>query len=361
MSNPWPKLVIGEFEFEHPIVQGGMAVGVSMHRLAGTVSALGALGVIGGSAIGLLGENKYTNLYEADKIILVEEIKKAIELSDGKPIGVNLMVAVNKYEEKVDAAIKAGASVIISGAGLPLTLPEISGGRKVLLVPIVSSTRAADIIVKRWWSKYNRLPDAFVLEGPLAGGHLGFSEEELEDGKEPDVYKLLEELVEYSRKVRVKYGYEIPVIVAGGIYRGWEIRKAIEEYGASGVQMATRFLATHECDVHYNFKDLYVKAKKEDVVIIKSPVGMPARAIRTKFIEEMERGVKKPVRCKYACLKPCDPKKVPYCIAEALAKAQRGDLEEGLFFCGKRVYEVDRIVSVKELIEELKREYLEKH
>ncbi|MGB9667328.1 MAG: NAD(P)H-dependent flavin oxidoreductase [Thermosulfidibacteraceae bacterium] len=356
--NPWPRMVIGEFEIEHPIIQGGMAVGVSLHRLAGSVSRLGALGVVAGSAIGLLGIGRFKNLFQADVEILKEEIRLAKEISEGRPVGVNIMVAVNRYEEKVIASIEAGADFIITGAGLPLNLPELAKGKKVALLPIVSSLRAADIIVKRWWERYRRLPDAFVLEGPLAGGHLGFSEEDLVRENGPSIYKLTEELASFSEKLRVKYGYKIPVISAGGIFRGWEIRKIIEEYGASGVQMATRFVATHECDVHENFKRLYVKAKKEDVTIIKSPVGMPARAIKTVFVERIMRGEARPINCRYLCLKPCDPKKVPYCIAEALLNAQRGDLESGLFFCGERVYEVDRIVSVGELLEELKREYM---
>lgn len=353
---PWPKMVIGEFEFEHPVIQGGMAVGVSLHRLAGSVSREGALGVIAGSAIGLMGRDRFKNLYQADVEILKEEIIKAKELSGGKPVAVNIMVAVNRYEEKVLAAIDAGAEFIISGAGLPLNLPEVTEGKDVCLLPIVSNVRAAELIVKRWWDRYRRLPDAFILEGPLAGGHLGFKEDELMEGNEPDTFKLLESLVDFMEKVRVKYGFKIPVILAGGIFYGWDIKKAFM-YGASGVQMATRFVATHECDVHENFKNLYVKAKKEDVVIIKSPVGMPARAIKTEFVERMIRGETRPVRCSYACLKPCDPKRVPYCIAEALLNAQRGDLENGLFFCGKRVDEVKRIVSVRELITELASEY----
>ena len=354
----WPSLVIGEIEFKHPVIQGGMGVGISLHKLASAVSRAGGLGVIAGAAIGLEAKEKIPNLKEADSYVLKQEIIKAKELSAGAPIGVNLMVAVTDYEEKVKVAIEAGADVIISGAGLPLTLPAVAEGKDVCLVPIISSARAAEIILKRWWTRYKRLPDAFVIEGPLAGGHLGFSEDELKDENMPDLFSILDDVLFLLEKWRVKTGFVPPVIVAGGIYRGWEIKKALEA-GASGVQMATRFVATYECDAHENFKNMYVKAKKEDVIIIKSPVGMPARALKNKFVMEMMEGKKRPVRCPYHCLKPCNPRKVPYCIAEALIRAKRGDVEDGLVFCGQRVYEVDKIVSVQELFQELHREYVQ--
>ncbi len=353
---PWPPLVIKEMELPIPIIQGGMGVGISLHRLASAVSNAGGLGVIAAAAIGLERIETVKDLRRADEEVLKEEIRLAKEMAPGKPIGVNIMVAVTNYEEKVKAAIDAGADAIISGAGLPLTLPQVAEGKDVLLIPIVSSAKAAEVILKRWWKRHKRLPDAFVLEGPLAGGHLGFSEEELVEEKVPDVFSILEELIHLTDKWRIKTGYKIPVIVAGGIYRGWEVRRAIE-MGAAGVQMATRFVATHECDADVAFKEMYVKAKKEDVLIIKSPVGMPARALRTPFVERMLKGETVPVRCPYNCLKPCNPKKVPYCIAEALIRAKRGDTENGLFFCGARVYEVDGIYSVKEVFEQLKREY----
>ncbi len=353
---PWPPLVIGELELKIPIIQGGMGVGISLSGLASAVSRAGGLGVIASAAIGLERIERIKDLRRADEVVLKEEIRRAKEMAPGRPIGVNIMVAVNDYEEKVKAAIEAGADVIISGAGLPLTLPEVAEGRDVLLVPIVSSARAAEVILKRWWSKHKRLPDAFVLEGPLAGGHLGFREEELEPGREPDVFSIMEELLFVVDRWRIKTGYKIPVIVAGGLYRGWEIRRAME-LGASGVQIATRLVATHECDADEGFKRVYVEARREDILIIKSPVGMPARAIKTPFVERMMRGETVPVRCPYNCLKPCNPKKVPYCIAEALIKAKRGDYENGLFFCGARVYEVDGIYSVQEVFSQLEREY----
>ncbi len=349
----WPSLVIGEIEVETPIIQGGMGVGISLSGLASAVSLAGGIGVIAAAAIGLEAQD-VVDLERADEEILTKEIKKAKEAVGDRPIGVNIMVAVTKYEEKVKVAIEAGADLIISGAGLPMTLPEIAEGKNVCLVPIVSSARAAEVILKRWWGKYRRLPDAFILEGPLAGGHLGFKEDELENP--PDVFKLLEELLHVTEKWRIKAGYKIPVVVAGGIYRGWEIKKALD-MGAAGVQMATRFVATQECDAARSFKEFYVKAEKEDVIIIKSPVGMPARALRNKFIEKMSRGETVPVRCPYNCLKPCNPQKVPYCIAEALIKAKRGDIENGLVFCGEKVYEVDGIYTVPQVFDQLFQEY----
>ncbi len=351
---PWPSLVIGELEVPTPIIQGGMGVGISLNNLASAVTNAGGIGVIAAAAIGLEIWDKVHNLEEADEEVLKREIRLAKEKSFGGPIGVNIMVAVTNYEKKVRAAIDAGADLIISGAGLPLTLPEVAEGENVYLLPIVSSVRAAEVVLKRWWHRYRRLPDAFVLEGPLAGGHLGFKEEELKEP--PDVIEILKKLLVVVDRWRIKTGYRIPVIVAGGIYRGWEIKRALE-MGASGVQMATRFVATYECDADIAFKEMYVNAKKEDILIIKSPVGMPARALKTPFVERMMAGETVPVRCPYNCLKPCNPKKVPYCIAEALIRAKRGDVENGLFFCGERVYEVDGIYSVKEVFEQLKKEY----
>ncbi len=353
----WPSLAIGELEFQHPIIQGGMGVGISLHRLSSAVSLCGGLGVIAAAAIGLEIRHEIKNLREADKIMLDREIRKAKEIAQGKPIGVNIMVAVTDYEEKVKTAVDAGADVIISGAGLPFSLPAVTEGKSVCLVPIISSARAAELILKRWWAKHKRVPDAFIIEGPLAGGHLGFKEQELKESVAPDLLSILDDVLFLVDKWRIKIGYSIPVIVAGGIYRGWEVREALER-GASGVQMATRFVATHECDASMAFKKAYVNAKREDIVIIKSPVGMPARALKNKFVESMMRGERKPVKCPYHCLKPCEPKKVPYCIAEALIKAKEGDIEDGLIFCGARVYEVDKIISVNQLMDEIYKEYM---
>ncbi len=347
--------MIGEIEVPIPIIQGGMGVGISLSGLASAVSNAGGVGVIAAAAIGLeLDADGKVNLSEADEVVLRREIRRAKELAPGRPIGVNIMVAVNRYEEKVKVALEEGVDIIISGAGLPLTLPEVAEGKDVALVPIVSSARAAEVILNRWWKRHKRLPDAFVLEGPLAGGHLGFSEAEL--SSPPSLFELLDDLLHVVAKWRIKAGYQIPVIVAGGIYRGWEVREALER-GASGVQMATRFVATEECDAAHPFKEAYIRAKKEDVLIIKSPVGMPARAIRNSFVERMLRGETVPFSCPYNCLKPCNPRKVPYCIAQALIRAKRGDVENGLIFCGARVYEVDGIYTVGEVFRQLEAEY----
>jgi nitronate monooxygenase len=349
-----PKLKIGMHEAEIPIVQGGMGVGISLHSLASAVANAGGIGVIASPAVGFLEPdfNKHPRL--ANQRALKREIALARRLAPGGVIGVNIMVALTDYEDLVIAALEAGVDIIFSGAGLPLNLPALKQSfpcSKAALVPIVSSPRAAMLLCKKWLKSYDYLPDAFVLEGPKAGGHLGFSLKDL-IAKKYRLEQLLLETIKAIAPYAQEAGREIPIIVAGGVYTGADIARFLQ-LGASGVQMATRFVVTEECDASEAFKKEHLRAKKEDIVFINSPVGLPGRAIKNKFLEAVERGEKVPFRCPYHCLKTCNPKKSPYCISLALINAQRGNLDEGFAFAGSNAYRSNKIVKVKELIEEL--------
>ncbi len=283
-------------------------------------------------------------------------VRRAKEIAVDGMIGVNIMVAVNDYEEMVAAAVAAKADVIFSGAGLPLSLPAMVAGSGVAIAPIVSSARAAVLIVKQWLNKYARLPDAVVVEGPLAGGHLGFSREQLFDtsGKY-SLETILGEVLSALRQLLGGRAAEIPVIAGGGLHSGQDIARILG-LGASGVQISTRFVATEECDASPEFKAAYLASSPEDVVIIDSPVGMPGRALRNAFLDQVARGERTPDACVTNCLKPCVPSQVPYCIASALINAANGEMKDGFAFCGALVHRLDRMTTVEALMEELTHE-----
>jgi NAD(P)H-dependent flavin oxidoreductase YrpB (nitropropane dioxygenase family) len=332
-----------------------MGVGISLSGLASAVANEGGIGVIATAVIGMNEPDFSMNFLEANIRALRKEIRKARELSKGI-LGVNIMVALTNFADLVKTAIEEGIDIIFSGAGLPLNLPQfLSGTEKTKLVPIVSSARAAGIILKKWSEKYNRLPDAIVVEGPLAGGHLGFKEEMIGD-PEYSLEKLVPEVILAVKPYEEKYKKPIPVIAAGGIYTGADIYRFFQ-LGASGVQMATRFVTTYECDASEKFKQTYIDSRKEDIVIIKSPVGMPGRAIKNTFLDEVSQGKRKPFKCPYHCLKTCDYKNTPYCISFALINAKKGNLSHGFAFAGENAYRAKGIISVKELIETLIEEY----
>ena len=352
----FPPLKIGDLTARIPIIQGGMGVGISMSGLASAVARQGAIGVLAAVHIGINEPDFDKNPRKATYRALERQIHQVKEAVPDGIVGVNIMVALTDYDRLVEIAAKAGADLIISGAGLPLKLPALlPSGSRTKLVPIVSSGRAASIICKRWGDHFGHPPDALVVEGPLAGGHLGFHEEELEDPR-TRVERILTEVIETVRPFEERWGRSIPVIAAGGIFTGEDIYRAME-LGAAGVQMGTRFVATEECDASQAFKEAYVKAGPEDVVIIKSPVGLPGRALRGPFLERVARGETRPKRCPYKCLKTCDFRKVPYCISDALINAQRGNFEEGFVFSGANAWRVDRITTVADLIATLEEEY----
>jgi nitronate monooxygenase len=354
-TNNLKELKIGDLTAELPIIQGGMGIGISLSGLASAVANEGGIGVIATAVIGMDEPDLYTNFLEANIRALRKEIRKARELSKGI-IGVNIMVALSNFADLVRTAIDEGIDIIFSGAGLPLNLPQfVDSTTKTKLVPIVSSARAAGIIAKKWSAKYNRLPDAVVVEGPLAGGHVGFNEQTIFD-PEYSLEKLVLEVIQVLKPFEEKYDKHIPVIAAGGIYTGEDMFKFFK-LGASAVQMATRFVTTYECDASEKFKQTYLDSRKEDMIVIKSPVGMPGRAIKNTFLDEVSQGKRKPFKCPYHCLITCDYKKSPYCIAFALMNAKRGNLSRGFAFAGENAHRAKEIISVKELIETLIKEY----
>ena len=343
---------IGKKESKYPIIQGGMGVGVSLHKLAGNVSKEGGIGVISTADIGYKEPDFNTNPIAANLRAIGKEIKKARDIAGkDKILGVNVMVALQNYAEIIKECVKQKIDLIISGAGIPKELPEFVKGTETKIAPIVSSLRCCKLIVKHWINKYNYVPDMIVIEGPEAGGHLGFNEEELKENKETNLENITQEVVKYVKEIEQEYNKEIPVIAAGGIWDKEEINKYLG-LGADGVQMATRFVTTHECDASDEFKKEYIKANKEDIKIIKSPVGMPGRAIYNNFIKNTEKAKEKISKC-YKCIKTCKIENTPYCITKALINSVKGDVDNGLIFCGSNVYKAKEILTVHDLMQEL--------
>ncbi|MBA7669090.1 hypothetical protein ES703_77218 [subsurface metagenome] len=354
-----PTLRIGDLEANIPIIQGGMGVGISLSSLTSAVANEGGIGVIATAGIGQFEPDWYTNYNEANKRALRREIRKARANTTGI-IGVNIMVALSDFGDLIQCAVDEGVNVLFLGAGLPIGLPKTLpldrlGELATKFVPIVSSARAAKIIFRGWEKRYNHLPDAVVVEGPLAGGHLGFKKEQINN---PDyaLEEILPEVISLELVSLNLIGTQITMKQTKGPYGGADIHKFMQ-LGAQGVQMGTRFVGTYERDASMEYKEAYLKCKKEDIVIIDSPVGLPGRAIQNKFLKDVSSGVKMLFKCPWKCLRTCDFKNVPYCIGRALTNAKKGDLENGFAFAGANAYRVDKIVSVKELIGTLVEEY----
>lgn len=343
------KLEIGDISLKYPIIQGGMGVGISLGSLAGHVSLAGGLGVISTAQIGYYKELFQKDPFKANMEALEEQIQKAKKISNNGFIGVNIMAATVPYDEYVKKAIQCGADLIISGAGIAKSLPSLVKGTKTKFAPIFSSLRATKVILKMWDKRFNVVPDLIVIEGPKAGGHLGFSEEQLDHIDDLNYDDELVQILDHVKEYEEKYLKKIPTVFAGGI----TTKQDVEHYmnlGFNGVQVGTRFVTTKECDAHENFKKMYTNSKEEDIVIIKSPVGMPARAINSNFVQMQS----KPTISKcFQCLQSCDVKTTPYCITNALIDGVKGDMENGLFFCGQNVYKTDKITTVEEVIQEL--------
>lgn len=338
---------------ELPIIQGGMGIGISLGGLAGEVARHGGMGVISAANPGYDHPDFWRDSERLNLAALRREIQKAKEIAGGRGIvAVNIMVAARQYADLVRAAIDAGVDAIICGAGLPTELPALAAGSDVAIAPIVSSGKAARTICRLWQRHHGATPDFVVVEGPMAGGHLGFKPEELTGADTPVLEDILPDVITALQEINKDRGRDIPVFGAGGVLTGGDMARVMS-LGAAGAQIGTPFIATDECDAYPGYKERIISAKSEDVVILKSPVGMPGRGLRSPLIEKMERTERVFVKRCTRCLIPCDPATTPYCITRALIEACRGNWEEGLFFCGSRVGEVDKMRSVKELLHKI--------
>ena len=355
----FPTLKIGNrLVLKKPVIQGGMGVGVSLDGLAAGVANCGGGGTIAAAGIGFNEKDFGRNYVKANNRALEEYFQKArqnFKAENGGAIGVNVMHALTNYPDLMETAIKIGADYIISGAGAPFDMPRfLTPDSKTNLIPIIKSAKGAKTYCKRWSRTYSRLPDAFVVEGPMAGGHLGYDLSEIDDPNcslEAIIPQVVEAVREFETLER-----KIPIIAAGGVYTGADIYKFLK-LGASGVQMATRFVATHECDASIEFKMAYVNASEDDICIIESPVKMLGRAIINDFLRASNKGLRKPVACPYHCIKSCDMISSPYCIIRALINAQRGKLDGGFVFAGKNAYRIRQIILVEEVFISLEEEF----
>lgn len=345
----YKSLKIGSLTPKFPIIQGGMGVGISLHQLAGHVALAGGIGIISGAQVGYKEPDFKTNTLEANLRALKDEILKAKKIAPKGIVGVNLMVAMRHYAEMAKKAVEAGADLIISGAGLPLDLPKFTKGSLTKIAPIVSSGKAASVICRMWDRKHQTAPDLVVVEGPLAGGHLGFSPEQIEEN--PDVLEIMNDVKKVVAEFETKYNKEIPVVVAGGFYDSNDVKRALDA-GADGVQMATRFVTTYECDASPAYKEAYIQSKQDTIGIVKSPVGMPGRAILNPFIKNPGGNSS----CLYHCIEKCTVKDIPYCISKSLIAAASGDLEHALLFCGSNAYKATHLEHVADIFKELETE-----
>lgn len=348
---------LGNRELALPLIQGGMGVGVSMGGLAGAVAAQGAMGTLSTADAGWNEPDFAAHPQQANLRALRREVQRAKRLAAGAGlVAVNAMVATRQYADSVRTALEAGADAIVSGAGLPLELPALAEGFEALLAPIVSGPRAAQLICRTWAKRYGRVPDFVVLEGCQAGGHLGFEEADLLFGRCTPLSRLIPEVLAALRPFEEKFGRAIPLFCAGGVATGAEMARCTR-LGAAGAQLATRFIATEECDAGQGYKDVLLAARPEDLRIIHSPVGMPGRAVNSPLVQRLAAGMRQPPAHCSGCIKSCRPAETPFCITHALIEAVKGNWEEGLFFSGSRVDLVDRMRTVPDLIDELMKEW----
>lgn len=350
MDDKIKPLKIGELTAPFPVIQGGMGVGISLSHLAGTVAACGGVGILSAAQIGFREEGFEKDPIGTNLKAIKKEICKARKIANGGIIGINIMVTTQRYEEYVKAAVESGVDLIISGAGLPVDLPELVEGSKTKIAPIVSTVKSAKVICKMWGRHYHRVPDLVVIEGPKAGGHLGFSRKQLEIFT-PEVYdQEIRQIIELVKEYEKKYQKRIPVVVAGGIFDRKDFLHALE-LGADGVQMGTRFVTTYECDAAEEYKKAYINVSKENIVLVDSPVGMVGRAVGNTFA--LAEGKKEPVKKCYQCIKTCNSGDTPYCITNALVKAAKGETENALVFCGENAWKCDKIEHVGDILREL--------
>lgn len=346
------NLKIGEKITRVPLIQGGMGVGVSLGRLAGSVAREGGIGIISTAQIGYREPDFDRNPEEANLRAIESEMKKARAISPDGIIGYNVMTALKEHAAHIRAAVKAGADIVISGAGLPTDLPALTEGSSTKIAPIVSTDKSANVILKYWDRKYKRTADLVVIEGPEAGGHLGFRKEEISAYTQESYTDEIRKIIATVKKYGEKYGIDIPVVAAGGIYDSSDVKRVMA-LGADGVQVATRFVTTEECDADIRYKQAYIDASEEDIRIVKSPVGMPGRAIMNTFMERVMSGEKIPHSPCHRCLAKCSPAEIPYCITDGLINAVKGNIEKGLLFCGAKAWKAEKIETVSDVVQAL--------
>lgn len=346
------NLKIGDKITRFPLIQGGMGVGISLGRLAGSVAKEGGIGIISTAQIGYRDPEFDKNPAQANIRAIESEMKKARAISPDGIIGYNIMTALKEHAAHVKAAVKAGADIIICGAGLPTELPALTEGSQTKIAPIVSTDRSAKVILKYWDRKYRRTADLVVIEGPLAGGHLGFQKEELCSYTEESYGEEIKKIIATVKGYGEKYGIRIPVVVAGGIYDSEDVKRVMA-LGADGVQVATRFVTTEECDADIRYKEAYINASEEDIQIVKSPVGMPGRAIINPLMKRVMNGEKIGHSPCHGCLAKCNPSQIPYCITDSLIDAVKGNVEKGLLFCGAKAYKSKKIETVRDVMQAL--------
>ena len=348
----YPSLKIGNLTVKKPLIQGGMGVGISLSSLAGAVAKEGGVGIISAAQIGYRDPDFEKDPKAANLRAIRSELQKAREIAPDGVIGFNIMVAMQHYGEYAREAALAGANLIVSGAGLPTDLPEYVKGTETKIAPIVSTEKSIKVILKYWDKKYSRTADLVVIEGPKAGGHLGFDKEQLEIFDQETYDEEIKKIMKVVKSYEEKYSVSIPVAVAGGISDAASAKHAFG-LGADAIQVASRFVTTWECDADMKYKECYLKASKEDILIVNSPVGMPGRAISNLFIQYIMEGNRRPPKKCYGCIKTCKPSETPYCITEALINAAKGDVENALLFCGADAWKAKKMETVKEVIDSL--------
>ncbi|MDD3131299.1 MAG: nitronate monooxygenase [Bacteroidales bacterium] len=348
-------LFIGDLKIDVPIIQGGMGVAVSLSGLASAVANQGGVGIISAAAIGMTEPGYRKKFHEANIRALRREIRQARSQTKGV-IGVNIMMALTDHEALIKVAIEEEVDLIVIGAGLPLHIPRMIreaglSGHRTKIIPKVSSAKAAHLIFRYWAEKYNTIPDAVVIEGPMAGGHLGFAKDKLDENRVP-LTQLVKDTVAVMQNYRTAFNRNIPVIAGGGVHTGSDMYQVMQA-GAQAVKIGTRFVTTQECDASDAYKQAYIDAKEEDIVIIDSPLGLPGRVVKTKFVEQIMRGETKPIYCPVKCMSSCNYKEAPYCIAQALYNSAIGDMDQGFAFAGTNAWRATQINTVADVMNDL--------
>ena len=346
-------LKIGDLEIEMPVIQAGMGVQVAKSELAAAVARAGGVGCI--SSVGLGTIEASLKDYLADsRENLAKEIRNARRLANGGVIGVNIMVALANYDDMVDVCVKEKVDIIVSGAGLPINLPELTKGSGIKLIPVISSGRAMKVILKSWDRRYKTMPDAVIIEGPQCGGHMAFTREQVLHPETAPIQKILNDVKEILAPYEKEYNKKIPLIGAENIVTPEDVLKKLE-MGFDGVHIGTRFICTEESGIDRKSKEVYVNAKDEDIVVLHSPLGLPVKVLKTPLVEKLLNGEKIPFGCQFRCLRACEATEAKFCIADALVKTLYGETDEGLFMVGSGIGRINDIIPAEQFFEQLKK------